>query len=159
LENTKAISEERDDAKMIYNPNSDADNLREVMQERIKADLMAKTTTSGPHRDDFQIAVSEKAASGFASQGQQRTFALAAKLALADMIRETGNNVIVILDDVFSELDCSRQNQVLKLLKENNQIIITTTSVGNLSEEVLQRSKIITIHKEEEDEREHNKLR
>lgn len=155
-ENIRAISEAQDDAEMIYYPNADADNLRKVMQERIKADFIGKTTTSGPHRDDFQIAISRRAASGFSSQGQQRTFALAAKLALADMIRKNGNDVIVILDDVFSELDCSRQNQILKLLKENSQIIITTTSIGNLSEEVLKRSNIITINKEEEDERENN---
>src|SRR5690606_1711247 len=89
-----------------------------------------------------------KNAADFASQGQQRTSVLAIKLALAELINQKSDNLIIILDDVFSELDVHRQNQIINLLSNSNQIFITTTSVENLTTKILNDSLVTNISKE-----------
>ncbi|HBP25663.1 MAG TPA: DNA replication/repair protein RecF [Acholeplasmatales bacterium] len=147
------ISEDKENGKIVYLPNREAGKLAEAFKERRMLDLTLRTTTVGPHRDDFIALINGKDASSFASQGQQRTISLAIKLALAEMCKECNPRLIVILDDVFSELDALRQNQILKLLDQKNQIFITTTSIDNLSESVINNSKVLNISKEEENER------
>jgi DNA replication and repair protein RecF len=90
-------------------------------------DLRLKTTTTGPHRDDIKIFVNDLDIRSFGSQGQQRTVALSMKLAELELFRaETGETPILLLDDVFSELDEHRQQRLIDVLK-NFQTIITTT--------------------------------
>ena len=111
--------------------------------------MITKTTNVGPHRDDFEIYFNDKK-SDFASQGQQKTFVLALKLALIDVIKKINNKIIVILDDVFGELDIQRQKKLIKLLDMEYQIFITTTNIDHLNEEILKKSKIIKICKDGE---------
>jgi DNA replication and repair protein RecF len=73
---------------------------------------------------------------------------LSVKLALAEMFIRRGNNMIVILDDVLSELDVSRQNEVLKMLDPTKQTFITTTSIEHISQDLLNNSKLIQIRGE-----------
>ena len=90
-------------------------------------DLRLRTTTVGPHRDDLKITIDGRDVRTFASQGQQRTVALSLKLAELDLFRElTGETPILLLDDVFSELDAVRQSALLASIK-NVQSLITTT--------------------------------
>ena len=82
---------------------------------------------TGPHRDDFKISINGKEARLFASQGQQRTAALSLKMAEVALIEnDTGETPILLLDDVLSELDDSRQNYILQNIK-GIQVIITCT--------------------------------
>jgi DNA replication and repair protein RecF len=141
------ISGGKEKASLVYQPSFKAES-KELLSN-IKTDLFSKTTTSGPHRDDFLFEINGYRASAFASQGQQRTAALSLKLAFADFLKKKTENIIIILDDVFSELDSERQNEILKLLNSEYQIFITTTSVNNLSSEILKESKIITISRKE----------
>jgi len=93
---------------------------------RVK-DLRLRTTTVGPHRDDLAITVNGKDVRSFASQGQQRTVALSLKLAELKIFEDmTGEKPVLLLDDVFSELDSSRQAKLLDAIKDC-QCIITTT--------------------------------
>ncbi|MDD3171049.1 MAG: DNA replication/repair protein RecF [Bacilli bacterium] len=141
------ISSESENGKIIYTPNCSADNLKKESENKKILDKITKTTNWGPHRDDFVVTINDREASKFASQGQQKTIALSIKLGLADLIKEKSKKVLVILDDVFGELDVNRQNRVLDLLKFDNQIFITTTTIDNLSEKVLKESKVIHIDK------------
>lgn len=140
------ISGKKDEAKIIYNPNCLIENLESEAKSKNSLDKLTKTTNWGPHRDDFYININDMDSSKFASQGQQKTLALSIKLGVADLIKQMQRDIIVILDDVFGELDSLRQNRLLDLLKMSSQIFITTTSVEFLSDNVLENSKIIYIN-------------
>lgn len=143
------ISSGKEEVKIVYKPCCEVDKMWKTFEEKKKLDLITKTTNAGPHRDDFEIYFNDKK-SDFASQGQQKTFVLALKLALIDVIKKINNKIIVILDDVFGELDTQRQKKLIKLLDMDYQIFITTTNIDHLDEEILKKSKIIKICKDGE---------
>lgn len=103
------------------------DNLEKDLVTARERDLRLRTTTVGPHRDDIAILVNGKDVRIFGSQGQQRTVALSIKLAELDLFTAlTGEAPVLLLDDVFSELDSSRQERLLTSIK-NTQVVITAT--------------------------------
>jgi len=82
---------------------------------------------AGPHRDDIELLL-EGRASQFASEGQQRTMAIALKLGQARLLEaETGRAPLLLLDDIFGELDLARRNALLAHLPAGAQPLITTT--------------------------------
>ncbi|WP_311489078.1 DNA replication/repair protein RecF [uncultured Corynebacterium sp.] len=83
------------------------------------------TTLIGPHRDDLVLMLGAQPAKGFASHGESWSFALALRLGAFFMQREDGVEPVVILDDVFAELDSSRRQQLVGLLTEAEQVLIT----------------------------------
>ena len=113
------------------------DIFRRGLQSARSYDILRGMTSVGPHRDDFKLILESKSAGtmyfqeakAFGSQGQQRTIALALKLGELEVIRETtGKTPIVLLDDVFSELDEERSSFLFKLLgRLNAQTFITST--------------------------------
>ncbi len=114
--------------KMSFITESYADALRQAQEKDI---LQAKTTV-GPHRDDLIFFINKKEMYTAASRGEFRTLLLAIKLAEIDFIKQkTGYHPILLLDDVFSELDKSRQELLLKSIK-NCQTIIATTDTENI---------------------------
>ena len=101
------------------------EKLERRLEENRDSDIRFGVTASGPHRDDIDILINGKAAKSFASQGQQRSAVLSLKLAEAAVLRERmGEEPVVLLDDVLSELDFSRQDFLLNELK-NTQVFIT----------------------------------
>ncbi len=94
-----------------------------------------RTTTVGPHRDDVPLVLDDKPAASFASEGQQRSIALALKLAQAREIASgTGHEPLYLIDDVFGELDPTRRNNLLAALPEAAQKLVTTTTLTWLEE-------------------------
>jgi len=88
-----------------------------------------RQTVVGPHRDDVLLELDGSAAAAFASEGQQRTIALALRLAQAELIRaRRGTPPIYLLDDVFGELDTERRRRLLQALPDDGQRILTTTT-------------------------------
>ena len=83
--------------------------------ERVRAeDARLRLTTVGPHRDDLRLEVRGMPAAQFASEGQQRTAALALKLAQAQLFaEESGTPPLLLIDDIFGELDAARRNALL----------------------------------------------
>lgn len=146
---TKQISLGKEEGMILYTPNTEAEELERTFLKKEASEIMMQTTLFGPHRDDFQIIVNNQKAEAYASQGQQRTLLLAAKLALTDLLGEKETPLIVILDDVFSELDNNRQNQILEMINNKYQIFITTTNIEGFSQKLLERSHIINIEEEE----------
>jgi DNA replication and repair protein RecF len=101
------------------------EGLLKELQRSQKKDISCGFTNKGPHRDELEIQLNHKAIRLFGSQGQQRSAILAIKMAEAEILREaTGESPVILLDDVMSELDPSRQNFILDFLK-HGQVFIT----------------------------------
>lgn len=101
------------------------DKTLERLRQKQNEDIYCGYTTSGVHRDDLVIKIDEREARNFGSQGQQRSAVLSLKLAEASVLgEEKGENPIILLDDVLSELDASRQNYLLTKL-DDMQVFIT----------------------------------
>ncbi|MDR0397287.1 MAG: DNA replication/repair protein RecF [Oscillospiraceae bacterium] len=95
-------------------------------------DLAARSTGVGPHRDDIELTLNRKEARVYASQGQQRTAAIALKLAgLSTLKDELGETPVLLLDDVMSELDAERRRRLLTWM-EGVQTIITCTDADDV---------------------------
>jgi len=91
------------------------------------------TTLIGPHRDDLQFLINDKDAQIYGSQGQQRTAGLSVKLAEIELIRqEIGEYPLLLLDDVLSELDANRQNQLIATFQDKVQTFITATGIESI---------------------------
>ncbi|MCC8016174.1 MAG: DNA replication and repair protein RecF, partial [Clostridiales bacterium] len=89
-------------------------------------------TKTGPHRDDIEILINGKSARNYGSQGQQRSCVLALKLAEASLLKEmTGEEPVVFLDDVMSELDEKRQDYILNHIKDW-QVFITCCDANTI---------------------------
>lgn len=119
--------------------------LREKFMEHRRQDLERATTSVGPHRDDFTILINGADARTFGSQGQQRTAILTLKFASLGIIRElTGEYPVLLLDDVLSELDLSRQNFILSSI-EGIQTIITMTGYENIEKRLIEGARVFKI--------------
>ncbi|MBQ7543039.1 MAG: DNA replication/repair protein RecF [Clostridia bacterium] len=110
-----------------------AESIFMGLQKNREADIRRQITSVGPHKDDLYISVDRLAARQFASQGQQRSGALALKLAEGYIIKETcGEYPVILLDDVMSELDGRRQSFLLEYLK-NWQVFLTCCDASQVS--------------------------
>ena len=117
-----------------------------LLKQRTKLDIIKGYTTKGIHRDDFKCYINEKEVEVYGSQGQHRTAILSLKLAeLYVIYDEIGEYPILLLDDVFSELDDKKKNNLLKYISNNIQTIITTTDLNNIDNSIVNESKIIEI--------------
>lgn len=105
------------------------EQYKEELEAGFEKDLARGFTGFGPHKDDLCIKVNGTDIRLFGSQGQQRTAALSLKLAEIDLIKaETGKDAVLLLDDVLSELDVSRQKYLINAMKKV-QVFITTTDI------------------------------
>ncbi|KAB7788742.1 DNA replication/repair protein RecF [Bifidobacterium cebidarum] len=101
----------------------------------------------GPQRDDLSLELFDVPVREFASNGEMWTMALALKMALFQVIRERlGIRPIVILDDVFAQLDDSRRTQILEFAKEQDQVLITVASRGDVPAEAMNGGESETVH-------------
>lgn len=127
------ISGESDTVSLSYSSTWGQD-LREAMTRSRGEDLRRGATSVGPHRDDVAFSLNGLDARYEASQGEQRTLAFALKMGLHEMVRDRiGEEPIVLLDDVFSELDRSRSDKVLETAKVAQ--VLVTTSIGDRLDE------------------------
>lgn len=123
------LSGGKEDLCLKYEPNTEADCLKEQLTRNRKKDKKLKISTVGPHRDDLSFLISGIDIRSYGSQGQQRTAALSLKLSEIEIVRQTvKDSPILLLDDVLSELDSNRQNYLLNSI-HNIQTIITCTGL------------------------------
>ena len=111
--------------------------LRQQLQEARQNDKYALYTTVGPHKDDIELCIAGMAAKRFGSQGQQKTFVLALKLAQFEYIYQHGGvNPILLLDDVFDKLDMERVTQLVQLVGSDRfgQVFLTDTQPGRVEQ-------------------------
>ena len=109
----------------IYQGFLDRLYLRRVAEQSLGNTLV------GPHRDEIELTINDTPAKAYGSQGQQRTLVLALKLAELELIEQiVGEPPLLLLDDVLAELDLTRQNQLLSVIEDRFQTLITTTHLG-----------------------------
>jgi len=101
-------------------------NLLEKLKESRQGDMITRATKVGPHKDDMKIFINDIDVRMYGSQGQQRTASISLKLSEIELIKqEVGDYPVLILDDVFSELDQTRQKMLVEKL-ENIQMFVTS---------------------------------
>ncbi len=130
----RAISGVDEELTIEYISGSGGD-MRRALLTTSENERRQRQTLAGPHRDDVRLMINGMLASDYASEGQQRTVALALKLAQGEILQESGGVFpIYLLDDIFGELDASRRNALMNHLPEAAQKLITTTNVDWLNE-------------------------
>ena len=132
--------------RIQYVPNITVSNYDSIMKENVKEDFNKGTTGFGPHKDDFVFLLNDKNLESHGSQGQQRDALVSLKLAMVHVINDEKNTwPVLLLDDVFSELDPVRQNNVLTSIDKNVQTIITTTSLSDIEERILSCAHVVKL--------------
>jgi DNA replication and repair protein RecF len=119
------------------------DDLAGALLSALDEDLRRGTTSVGPHRDDLTVLIGGTDARSFASQGQQRTAVVSLKLAESDLIeKRTGERPILLLDDVLSELDPARREELLARVGEGGQVIVTSVEAGPFPPRLMERASV-----------------
>ncbi len=117
-----------------YRPDLPEESLEQSLLESRASDIRRKQTSHGPHRDDIEFVIAGKPARSHASQGQQKSAALAVKLAELELVKSrTGDYPILMLDEVLAELDAERAEHLFDAIGEEVQCILTTTELGETS--------------------------
>jgi DNA replication and repair protein RecF len=133
---------------ITYLPNVSAENMtltdlveamKQKLQERQQDELDRGLTLVGPHRDDLEIMIGELPAKGYASHGESWSVALALRLASFDLLKATSpaGDPVLILDDVFAELDVARRNQLILRVKNMEQVLITAAVAEDVPKELV----------------------
>lgn len=124
----------------------DKDMFINKLNDNLARDIQYKMTLIGPNRDDFYFLLDDKNLSVYGSQGQIRSAVLALKLAEVKLFDDvTKESPILLLDDMFSELDINKRNNVLKYLDGSVQTIITTTDIKNISNDIKKKANVYEI--------------
>ncbi|MBR3362939.1 MAG: DNA replication/repair protein RecF [Bacilli bacterium] len=122
------------------------DQMKKTLSENLSKEIKIGSTLYGPHHDDFEFHLKNDNLKYYGSQGQQRIAVLSLKLSEIQILKDyKKTNPIILLDDVFSELDNDKKNNLLKYIDNSNQVIITTTDLENIAEEIIENSKLIKI--------------
>jgi len=125
--------------------------LKENMIEQLRAirphEFRKKATCIGPHRDDLQILINDRPLKNFGSQGQQRTVALSLKLAERELLYDmTGEEPLLLLDDITSELDEERSSKLLNYITGKGQIFLTRNQLAEFLKPLYENAFIIHVY-------------
>ena len=124
------ISKGNEKVTVIYESDLNEDNFENLLNKNLEKDRQLTYTSKGIHKDDLRFEMNGNLIKKFGSQGQQKSFLIALKLAQIKRIKEiTNKNPILLLDDIFDKLDDNRVSQLIELVNEQNfgQIFITDT--------------------------------
>ena len=146
---------EIDNLKIVYQPNVEfKDYERETIVKALsdkyrmnqKREIMMGMTLYGPHRDDFSFTFDENDIKIYGSQGQQKLAFIALKFAEIPIFEEkTNTKPIILLDDIFSELDKTKKNKLIKYIDNDYQVIITSNDTKDISKKILNNANIYRI--------------
>lgn len=143
-----------DNFSIKYVPNIDIELKEKNIKEKLKGefnkkldyDIKFSATSIGPHKDEIEFYLGDKNLKYYGSQGQQRVAVLATKLSEIEILKKYKEDTpILLLDDVFSELDIKVQNNLLKYITKGVQTIITTTDLNKLEKKLIKKSKLFNI--------------
>jgi len=113
----------------VFDPEPDpvklADALRESLDRLRRAELERAVCLVGPHRDELELRIGELPARGYASHGESWSLALALRLAAFGLLRADGDDPVLLLDDVFAELDTGRRDRLAEFASEAEQVVVT----------------------------------
>lgn len=138
-----------------YHPSIELENFdKETLKKALEAaynnhlekEIHLKSTLYGPHRDDFTFNIETHNLREFGSQGQQKMAVIALKLSEIEVFKDfKQTSPIILLDDVFSDLDNTKKNNLLKHIQGDMQVIITTTDLDSIDKKLLSKAKLIHI--------------
>ena len=149
------ISDNKEKINIVYKPNID-EKIEDMYLLNRANDKKYRTTSIGPHRDDMVFMNDKEDIRVYGSQGQQRTVALSLKLAEIELVKNRiGDNPILLLDDVLSELDDKRQHHLIDSLKDV-QTLITCTGVNDFVNKQAGKNKLFKVINGTVDERSFN---
>ena len=135
--------------KMIYTSNVsnlDKDMFKDKLKSNLLREIQYKITFIGPNRDDFYFDLNGKNLSLYGSNGQIRSAVLALKLSEVKLFTDVlSDTPILLLDDIFSELDIDKRNKVIKYLDNDIQTIVTTTDIENIDKNVRNKANVYKI--------------
>ena len=113
------------------------------MKKSFYKEKLQGMTLYGPHRDEFSFYIDDMTLKTFGSQGQQRLAVICFKIAEIYLFKEVKNiHPVLLLDDIFSEIDKSKRNKLVKFISNDIQTIITTTNIRGINKSLLNKSKI-----------------
>ena len=143
------------DLKIIYETNVefnnyDSNEIKKVLKEKYKKnqqrEISMGMTLYGPHRDDFTFTIDGNDIKIYGSQGQQKLAFIALKFAEIPIFEEkTGTKPIILLDDIFSELDKTKKNKLIQYIDNDYQVIITSNDTKDISKKILKDANIFKI--------------
>lgn len=143
------------DLKIVYETNVEFNNFEEETIKKALKDKYHKNqqreiamgmTLYGPHRDDFKFTIAENDIKIFGSQGQQKLAFIALKFAEITIFEEkTATKPIILLDDIFSELDKIKKNKLIQYINNDYQVIITSNDTKDISKKILKDACIFKI--------------
>lgn len=152
-----------DNLQIKYETNIDLDsfnyekirsNYENKIKKNFKIELMQGVTLIGPHRDDFSFVLDGMDMKFFSSQGQQRLAVIALKIAEIYLFKqEKGEAPVLLLDDIFSEIDIKKRNKIVSFLLKDIQSIITTTDINDIEEKLLESATIYRVNNDKVTER------
>lgn len=143
------------DLKILYETNVEFNNyepeyMKKILLEKYKKnqqrEIAIGMTLYGPHRDDFTFLIDNNDIKIFGSQGQQKLAFIALKFAEIPIFEEkTGTKPIILLDDIFSELDKTKKNKLIQYIDNDYQVIITSNDTKDISKKILNGASIFKI--------------
>ena len=151
LKHYAAISGNAEDVQIKYRSDLAEGNFTEVLKANEEKDRRSSYTNVGTHKDDLRLKIAGHPLKKFGSQGQQKTYLIALKLAQFDLIKETTKRVpILLLDDIFDKIDDVRVQHLMKLVTDHRfgQIFITDTHaerISNIFREISESVKIFDV--------------
>ena len=132
--------------------NYDLESIKKEFGKKLKnslnKDIINRVTLYGPHRDDFSFYIDNNNIKFYGSEGQQRLAIITYKLCEVNLFKEEKNKMpILLLDDIFSELDIKTRNKLIEFIPNDIQVIITTTDLKNIKKSLLNKGKIFIVDK------------
>lgn len=124
------LSGDNEQVEVVYSSQLEEGNLKDLLKKAVQRDRMARYTTQGIHKDDLILLIDGFPVKKFGSQGQQKSFVVAIKLAQFEYTRQKkGFKPILLFDDIFDKLDDERVSQIVELVSKENfgQVFITDT--------------------------------
>ena len=129
-----------------YNEEEISLKLKQKYQKNLSKEMTLGMTIVGLHRDDITFMLNSRDSKVYASQGQQRLIVIAYKIAEMLIFKKIkGEYPVLLLDDIFSEIDIKRRNKIIKYLMKDVQVILTTTDISDIDKDVLNNAKIFKI--------------
>ncbi|MDO8513629.1 MAG: DNA replication/repair protein RecF [bacterium] len=130
--------------KIAYKTSVLPPEFMKILQKERNKEIKYTATLFGPHRDDLLFYLNNHPLSSNASRGECRSFVLAIKLSEIDYFKSSNTSPVLLLDDVFSELDDKRRQHLTEII-QNQQTIITTAHLTDIDDKIIKKAQIITL--------------
>jgi DNA replication and repair protein RecF len=141
----KQISGNEENLKINYIPTiNDENNIKDLLDANLTREIKESSTLCGPHRDNFEVAIDDKDVNTFASRGEIRSIIFALKIIELEYLKTKKCQPLLLLDDIFSELDRERREKLSNLVLSLSTVI-TTTDIDFLGHKLKNKAKMVKL--------------